>query len=87
MANLNEGSDQISNHSIKKTVSFEGQFQNTALFLHDSNGTDVAGGGFSFVSRIGGKGSEVVFPGQDLGGFAYRGEIEGAWDVPSSSDF
>jgi hypothetical protein len=28
-----------------------------------------------------------VFPGQNLSGFAQRGEIERAWDVPGPSDF
>ena len=87
LADLDEGSDQISNHSIKKAVPFESHFQNTALFLHDSNGANIADGGFSFVSWVGGERSEVVFPSQDLGGFAYRGEIEGAWHVPSPSYF
>ena len=87
MADLDEGSDQISNHSIKKAVPFEGQFQNTALFLHDPNGANIADGGFSFVSWVGGERSEVVFPSQNLGGFSQRGEIEGAWDVPGSTDF
>ena len=87
MADLNEGSDQISNHSIKKAVPFESQFQNTALFLHDSNGANIANCRFSFVSRVGGERSKVVLPSQNLGGFAQRREIEGAWDVPSSPDF
>ena len=47
----------------------------------------MANGGFSFVPRVGGERSEVVFPGQDLGGLAQRRKIEGARDVPSSSDF
>ena len=33
LADLDEGSDQIPNHSIKKTVPLKGQFQNTALFF------------------------------------------------------
>ena len=87
LADLDEGSDQISDHSIEKAVSFKGQFQNTALFLHDPNGANMANGGFSFVPRVGGEGREVVFPGQNLGGLAQRRKIEGARDVPSSSDF
>ena len=87
LADLDEGSDQISNHPIEKAVALEGQFQNTALFLHDPNGADIANGGFSFVPRVGGKGSEVVFPSQNLGGLAQRGEIEGARNVPGPSDF
>ena len=47
----------------------------------------MANGGFSFVPRVGGKGREVVFPGQNLGGLAQRGKIEGARDVPRASDF
>ena len=87
LADLDEGSDEISNHSIEKAVALEGQFQNTALFLHDPNGANIANGRFSFVSRVGGKGREVVFPSQNLGGFAQRGEIERAWDVPGPTDF
>ena len=70
LADLDEGTDQIPDHPIKKTVSFKGQFQNTALFFNDPNGANMANGRFSFVSRVGGKGREVVFPGQNLGGLA-----------------
>ena len=87
LADLDEGSDQISDHPIKKAVPLKGQFQNATLLFDDPNGTNIANGGFSFVSRVGGERSEVVFPSQDLGGFAQRGEIEGAWDVPSPTDF
>ena len=87
LANFDEGSDQISNHSIKKAVPLEGKFQNAALFLHDPNGANGPHGRFALVSRVGGKGREVVFPGQNLGGFAQRGEIEGARNVPGPSDF
>ena len=87
LAYFDEGSYEISNHSIEKAVALEGQFQNTALFLHDPNGANIANGRFSFVSWVGGKGREVVLPSQNLGGFAQRGEIEGAWDVPGPSDF
>ena len=87
LADLDEGSDQIPDHPVKKAVPLEGQFQNTALFFDDPNGANIANGGFSFVSRVGGKGREVVFSSQNLGGFSQRGEIERAWDVPSSSDF
>ena len=47
----------------------------------------MANGGFSFVPRVGGKGREVVFSGQNLGGLAQRGKIEGPRDVPRASDF
>ena len=87
LADLDEGSDQISNHSIEKAVSFKGQLQNTALFFNDPNGANGPHGRFALVSRVGGKGREVVFPGQNLGGLAQRRKIEGARDVPSSSDF
>jgi hypothetical protein len=87
LADLDEGSDQIPNHPVKKTVPLESQLQNTALFFDDPNGANGPHGRFALVSRVGGKGREVVFPGQNLGGFAQRGEIEGAWDVPSPSDF
>ena len=87
LADLDEGSDQISDHSIEKAVSFKGQFQNTALFLHDPNGANMANGGFSFVPRVGGESSEVVPSREDFGGLAQRRKIEGARDVPSSSDF
>ena len=62
LADFDEGADQISNHPIEKAVALEGQFQNTALFLHDPNGAKIANGRFSFVSRVGGERSEVVFP-------------------------
>jgi len=87
LADFDEGPDQIPDHSVKKTVPLKGQLQNTALFFDDPNGANIANGGFSFVSRVGGERSEVVFPSQDLGGFAQRGEIERAWDVPGSSNF
>ena len=87
LADLDEGSDQIPNHPVKKTVPLKGQFQNTALFFDDPNGANGPHGRFALVSRVGGKGREVVFPGQNLGCFAQRGEIERAWDVPSPSDF
>ena len=87
LADFDEGSDQISNHSIKKAVPFEGQFQNTALFLHDPNGANIADGGLSFVSRVGGERSEVVFPSQNLSGFAKRGQIKRAGNVPGTPDF
>jgi hypothetical protein len=87
LADLDQGSDQISDHPVKKTVPLEGQFQNTALFFDDSNGANGPHGRLALVPRVGGKGREVVFPGQNLSGFAQRGEIKGAWDVPSASDF
>ena len=87
LADLDEGSDQIPDHPVKKTIPLEGQFQNTALFFDDPNGADIANGGFSFVPWVGGKRSKVVFPSQNLGGLAQRGEIEGAWDVPGPTDF
>jgi len=87
LADLDEGSDQIPNHPIEEAVSCEGQFQNTTLFFNDPNGANGPHGRFALVSRVGGKGREVVFPGQNLGGSAQRGEIEGAWDVPGSADF
>ena len=87
LADFDEGADQISNHSIKKTVPLKGQLQNTALFFDDPNGANGPHGRFALVSRVGGKGREVVFPGQNLGGFAQRGEIKGAWDVPGPTDF
>ena len=87
LADLDEGADQISNHPIKKAVPLEGQLQNTALFFDDPNGADIANGRFSFVPRVGGERSEVVFPSENLGGLAQRGEIEGAWDVPGPTDF
>ena len=70
LADLDEGSDQIPDHPIKKAVPFKGQLQNAALFFDDPNGAYIANGGFSFVSRVGGERSKVVFPSQDLGGFA-----------------
>jgi hypothetical protein len=87
LANLDESSDQIPNHPIKKTVPFKGQLQNTALFFDDPNGANIANGGFSFVPWVGGERSEVVFPSKNLGGPAQRQEIEGAWDVPGPTDF
>lgn len=87
LADLDEGADQIPNHPIKKAIPLKGKLQNTALFFDDPNGTNIANGRFSFVSRVGSERSEVVFPSQNFGGFAQRGEIEGAWNVPSPSDF
>ena len=87
LADLDEGADHIPNHPIEKAVALEGQFQNTALFLHDPNGADIANSRFSLVSRVGRKRSKVVFPSENLGGFAQWGEIEGAWDVPGPTDF
>ena len=87
LADFDEGSDQIPDHPVKKAVPLECKLQNTALFFDDPNGADIANGGFSFVSRVGGKRGEVVFPSQNFGGFAQRGEIEGAWDVPGPTDF
>jgi hypothetical protein len=87
LADLDEGTDQISNHPIEKAVSVKSKFQNTILFFNDPNRADISDGRFSFVSWVGGKRSEVVFPSQNLGGFAYRGEIEGAWHVPGTPDF
>jgi hypothetical protein len=87
LADLDEGSDQIPDHPVKKAVPLEYKLQNTALFFDDPNGANIADGGFSFVPRVGGKRSKVVFPSQDLGGFAQRREIERAWDVPGPSDF
>ena len=87
MADFDEGADQIPNHPIKKAIAFKGQLQNTALFFDDPNGANIANGGFSFVPRVGGERSKVVFPSQNLGGLAHQGEIEGAWNVPGPSDF
>jgi hypothetical protein len=87
LTDFDEGSDQISNHSIKKAVPLEGEFQKSALLLHDPNGANIANGRFSFVTRIGGERCKVVFPSQNLGGFSQQGEIEGAWDVPGPTDF
>ena len=87
LADLDEGADQIPDHPVKKAVPLKGQLQNTAVFFDDPNGADIADGGFSFVSRVGGERSEVVFPSENLGGLAQRREIERAWDVPGPSDF
>ena len=87
LADFDEGADQIPNHPIKKAVPLEGQLQNTALFFDDPNGANGPHGRFALVPRVGGKGREVVFPSQNLGGFAQRGEIEGARNVPCPSDF
>jgi hypothetical protein len=87
LADLDESSDQIPDHPIKKAVPLKGQLQNAALFFDDPNGANIANGGFSFVPRVGGKRCEVVFPSENLGGFAQRGEIERAWDVPGPTDF
>ena len=87
LADLDQGSDQIPDHPVKKAVPLECKLQNAALFFDDPNGAYIANGGFSFVSRVGGERSKVVFSSQNLGGFAQRGEIEGAWDVPGPSDF
>ena len=62
LADFDKGSDQISNHPIKKAVPLKGKFQNTILFFNDPNGANVTDGGFSFVSRIGGECSKVVLP-------------------------
>jgi len=87
LADFDEGSDQIPDHPVKKTVPLACKLQNAALFFDDPNGTNIANGGFSFVPRVGGKRCEVVFPSENLGCFAQRGKIEGARDVPSPSDF
>ena len=87
LADLDEGSAEISNHSIEKAVALEGQFQNTALFHHDPNGANGPHGRFAFVSRVGGKRSKVVFPTENFGGLAQRGEIKGTRNVPGPSDF
>ena len=87
MTDFDEGSDQISNHSIEEAISVKSKFQNTALFLDNPNGADRSNRGFALVPRIGGERSKVVFSGQNLGGFAQRREIEGAWDVPSPTNF
>ena len=70
LADLDEGPDQIPNHPIKKAVPLKGKLQNTALFFDDPNGANIANGRFSFVPRVGGERGEVVFPSQNLGGFA-----------------
>ena len=75
LADLDQGSDQIPDHPVKKTVPLECKLQNAALFFNDPNGANIANGAFSFVSRVGGKRSKVVFPRENLGGLAQRGEI------------
>jgi hypothetical protein len=75
LADLDQGSDQIPDHPVKKAVPLECKLQNAALFFDDPNGAYIANGGFSFVSRVGGERSKVVFPRQNLGGFAQHGEI------------
>ena len=61
LADLDEGSDQIPNHSIEETISIKRKFQNTALFLDNPNGADRSNRGFALVPRIGGERSKVVF--------------------------
>ena len=87
LADFDEGPHQIPDHPIKKTVPLECELQNTALFFDDPNGANIADGGFSFVSRVRGERSEVVFSSQNLGCLAQRGKIEGARDVPGPTDF
>ena len=70
LAGFDKGSDQISNHPIKKAVPLEGQFQNTALFFENSNGADRSSRRLALVPWVGGKRGEVVFPSENLGGFA-----------------
>ncbi len=70
LADLDQGSDQIPDHPVKKAVPLKGQFQNATLFFDDPNGANIADGRFSFVSRVRGERSKVVFPRQNLGGFA-----------------
>ena len=87
MPDFDKGSDQIPNHSIEETISVKGQFQKTILFFDNPNGADRSNRRFALVSRVGGERGKVVFPSQNLGGFAQRGEIKGTWDVPSPPDF
>ena len=61
LADLDEGSDQIPNHSIEETISIKRKFQNTALFLDNPNGADRSNRGFALVPRVGGERSKVVF--------------------------
>jgi hypothetical protein len=44
LADFDESSDQIPNHSIEETISLKGKFQNTALFFDDPNGANIANG-------------------------------------------
>jgi hypothetical protein len=44
LADLDQGSDQIPDHPVKKAVPLKGQFQNAALFFDDPNGANIANG-------------------------------------------
>jgi hypothetical protein len=44
LADFDEGSDQIPDHPVKKTVPLKGQLQNAALFFDDPNGAYIANG-------------------------------------------
>ncbi len=44
LADLDEGSDKIPDHPVKKAVPLKGQFQNAALFFDDPNRANIANG-------------------------------------------
>ncbi len=87
MTDFDQSADEVANHAVKKAVAIEGTFQNTTVFLYDTDGTDSADGGFAGVARVRGEGGEVVFSREELGGATHGGKIEGAWDMPGTSDF
>lgn len=70
MGDLNEGTDQIPNHAVEKTIPREGDFQNTVFLFDDTNRADVTNSTLPLVAWIGGEGSEVVPTSKDFGGLA-----------------
>ena len=87
LADFYEGPDEVADHTVEESISIEGTFQNTAVFLDDANGADFSDGGFSLVAWVGGEGGEVVFACENFSGLAHGGEVEGAGDVPGAADF
>jgi hypothetical protein len=87
LAGFYESADEVADHSVEKSIAIEGALQNTAVFLDDADGTNYADGGFALVAWVGGEGGEVVFTCENFGSFAHGGEVQGAGDVPSATDF
>lgn len=87
MADLDQGSHEIPDHPIEKAVAGKTQLQNISGLLADADGAEPANGGCALVSRVGGKGGEIVFSHEKPGGLTHGLEIKGAGHVPGPPDF
>src|SRR5262249_491130 len=83
LANLNDGTNNPAAHFVEKTIAFDNESEQAALFPNFAT-VKSAHGGFHLVVAIVGEGCVVAFADEMTGGVANRSKIELLWDVPGA---